>query len=59
MKLLPEQTLFKYKNKYFGLSIFIYGVDGDSTKLQTTRIKYLFKDFTKEVLTNIECNTKK
>lgn len=49
MQLIPNRTLFKYKNKYFAFSVFIYGVIGDSTKLKGTKINYLFKDFTKEV----------
>ena len=55
MQLTPEQTLFRYNNTYFTMSVFIYGVKGDSTPLQGTVINPWLKDYTKEVNTYIEC----
>ena len=55
MKLYPEQTLFKYKEKYFTFSVYIYGIKGDGTTLDTTRVKYWFKDYTKEVNEYMRC----
>lgn len=55
MQLTPEQTLFRYNNAYFTMSVFIYGVKGDSTPLQGTVINLWLKDYTKEVNTYIEC----
>lgn len=49
MILVPQQVLFKYKNKYFSFSVFIYGVKGDATNLNGTIIKYSLKDYTKYV----------
>ncbi|PLY11124.1 MAG: hypothetical protein C0626_00715 [Arcobacter sp.] len=56
MKLIPEQTLFKYKKKYFSFSVFIYGVKSDATQLDGTIIKYWLKDYTKQVNKFIECS---
>jgi hypothetical protein len=56
MQLYPEQTLFKYKNTYFSFAVYIYGVKGDGTTLESTRVKYYFKNYTKEVEVNIQCN---
>ena len=58
MKLLPQQILFKYKDKYFSFSVFIYGVKGDATPLSGTIIKYWFKDYTKEVNKYMSCSKK-
>lgn len=55
MQLLPEQTLFTYKEKYFTFSVFIYGVKKDATKLKGTVINYWLKDYTKEVQTYKQC----
>ena len=55
MQLTPEQTLFKYNNFYLSLSVFIYGVIGDATKLKTTTVKYHFYNYTKEVNKHIIC----
>ncbi len=59
MKLVPEQVLFKYKDKYFTFSVFIYGVKNDGTNLKCTSIKYWFKDYSKEVKIYKECIRKK
>ena len=55
MQLTPEHTLFKYNNFYFSLSVFIYGVTGDATKLNATTVKYHFYNYTKEVNKHIIC----
>ena len=55
MRLTPEQTLFRYNNVYFTMSVFIYGVKGDSTPLKGTVVNFLLKDYTKEVNTYIKC----
>jgi len=59
MKLVPEQVLFKYQEKYFSFSIFIYGIEGDGTNLKGTVVKYWLKNYTKEVNKYIECKNKK
>jgi len=58
MKLIPEQTLFKYKDKYFSFSVYIYGIQGDGTNLKGTTIKYWLKNYTKEVNKFIVCKNK-
>ena len=58
MKLSPDQVLFRYEDKYFSFSVYIYGVKGDGTNLKGTTIKYWFKDYTKEVKEYIECENK-
>ena len=55
MQLTPEQTLFKYKNNYLSLEVFIYGVKGDATKRTTTQVKYFFYNYTPEVKKYIKC----
>lgn len=55
MRLTPEQTLFRYNDVYFTMSVFIYGVKGDSTPLKGTVVNFLLKDYTKEVNTYIKC----
>ena len=55
MQLTPEQTLFRYNHTYFTMSVFIYGVKGDSTPLKGTVVNLWLKDYTKEVNTYIEC----
>jgi len=55
MQLTPEQTLFRYNNKYFSFSVFIYGVKGDATELKGTVVNYWFKDYTKQVNEYIKC----
>lgn len=55
MQLTPEQTLFRYNNDYFSMSVFIYGVDVDTTPLKGTIINFWFKNFTKEVETYKKC----
>lgn len=55
MSLIPQEVLFKYKDKYFTLSVFIYGVKKDATKLKGTSIKFWFKDYTKQVNKHIQC----
>lgn len=56
MQLIPEQILLKYNDKYFTFSVFIYGVKGDTTRLEGTSIKYWMKDYTKQVNEYIECS---
>ena len=56
MQLTPEQTLFRYNNTYFTMSVFIYGVLGDSTPSKGTVVNLWLKDYTKEVNTHIQCN---
>ena len=58
MQLVPEQTLFHYKDNYFSLEVFVYGVKGDATKLKATTVKYRFYKYTNEVNTYIKCNKK-
>lgn len=55
MQLTPEQTLFRYNNTYFTMSVFIYGIKGDSTPLNGTVVNFWLKDYTKEVNTYIQC----
>lgn len=55
MQLMPEQTLFYYKDYYFTFSVYIYGVKADATKLKGTVVNYWFKDYTKEVETYKLC----
>ena len=55
MQLTPEHTLFKYNNFYFSLSVFIYGVVGDATKLKATTVKYYFYNYTTEVNKYMKC----
>ncbi len=55
MHLTPEQTLLHYKGNYFSLSVFIYGVIGDATKLDKTEVKYSFYNYTSEVNKHIQC----
>ena len=57
MQLVPQDTLFSYNNKYFSLSVFIYGFKGDSTKLKGTIVNYVFNDFTQEVNKFIQCKS--
>ncbi len=59
MQLTPEQTLFRYNNTYFTMSVFIYGVLGDSTPLKGTVVNLWLKDYTKEVNTHIQCMKEK
>ncbi|WP_072680384.1 hypothetical protein [Arcobacter sp. LA11] len=59
MQLTPEQTLFRYNNTYFTMSVFIYGVKGDSTPLKGTVVNLWLKDYTKEVNTHIKCMKEK
>lgn len=59
MQLTPEQTLFRYNNTYFSMSVFIYGVKGDSTPLKGTVINLWLKDYTKQVNTHIKCMKEK
>lgn len=58
MQLEPQQVLFNYNGKYFSFSVYIYGVKGDTTRLEGTTIKYWFKDYTKEVNEYIVCSNK-
>ena len=55
MQLIPEQTLFRYNHTYFTMSVFIYGVLGDSTPLKGTVVNLWLKDYTKQVNTYIQC----
>ncbi len=55
MQLVPETTLFRYKDNYFSLQVFIYGVVGDATKLNNTIVKYHFYNYTEEVNKHILC----
>lgn len=55
MQLLPTHTLFRYKDFYFSLSVFIYGVKGDASSLEHTIVNYHFKNYTKEVNKYIKC----
>ncbi|MFK2821600.1 hypothetical protein ACOJTA_01390 [Malaciobacter sp. WC5094] len=55
MQLTPEQILFKYKDKYFTFSVFIYGIKKDATNLKGTSIVYWLKDYTKQVKKYIQC----
>ena len=59
MQLTPEQTLFRYNNTYFTMSVFIYGVKGDSTPLKGTVVNLWLKDYTKEVNIHIKCMKEK
>ena len=59
MQLVPEDTLFKYQNNYLSLSVYIYGVKGDATKLKTTTVKYEFYNYTKHVNEYIKCQRSK
>jgi hypothetical protein len=59
MKLIPEQVLFQYQEKYFSFSVYIYGIKKDGSKLKGTVVKYWMKDYTQEVNENIECNLKR
>jgi len=59
MQLTPEQTLFRYNDKYFSFSVYIYGFKGDSTPLKGTVINYWFKDYTKQVNQHIQCKKDK
>lgn len=59
MQLTPEQTLFRYNNTYFTMSVFIYGVLGDATPLKGTVVNLWLKDYTKEVNTHIQCMKEK
>ena len=55
MKLIPEQVLFRYQEKYFSFSVYIYGIEGDGTNLKGSVVKYWFKNYTKEVNQYIIC----
>jgi len=55
MKMTPEQVLFEFKNSYFSLEVYIYGVIGDATKLQATKVIYKFFNYTHEVKKYINC----
>lgn len=59
MQLTPEQTLFRYNNTYFTMSVFIYGVKGDSTPLKGTVVNLWLKNYTNEVNTYIQCMKEK
>jgi len=59
MQLTPEQTLFRYNDKYFSFSVYIYGFKGDATPLKGTVINYWFKDYTKHVNKYIQCKKEK
>lgn len=59
MKLIPEQTLFRYNDKYFTFSVYVYGFIGDATLLKGTIINYWFKDYTKHVNKYIQCKKEK
>ncbi len=37
------------------MSVFIYGIKGDSTALSGTVVNFWLKDYTKEVNTYIQC----
>ena len=58
MQLTPTQTLLHYDGHYLSLEIFIYGVKGDATKLDKTKIKYAFYNYTDEVQKHIQCKKK-
>jgi hypothetical protein len=55
MQLVPEQTLIHYKEYYFSLEVFIYGVLGDATKFKGTLVKYHFYNYTPQVEEFINC----
>jgi len=59
MQLTPEQTLFRYNDKYFSFSVYIYGFKGDATPLKGTIVNYWFKDYTKHVNEHIQCMKEK
>ena len=59
MKLFPDQILFRYEDKYFSFSVYIYGVKGDGTNLKGTTVKYWLKDYTKKVNEYITCSKSK
>lgn len=59
MQLTPEQTLFRYNKTYFTMSVFIYGVKGDTTPLKGTVVNLWLKDYTKEVNAYIQCMKEK
>ncbi len=46
---------FRYNDKYFSFSVYIYGFVGDTTPLKGTIINYWFKDYTKHVNEYIQC----
>lgn len=58
MQLTPEDTVFKYKDNYLSLQVFIYGVKGDATEYKGTIIKYKFYNYTKDVSQYIICKKK-
>lgn len=55
MQLIPTHTLFRYKDYYFALSVFVYGVKGDASSLKHTVVNYHLKNYTKEVKTYLKC----
>ncbi len=55
MQLIPTHTLFRYKEYYFALSIFVYGFKGDASALDNTIVNYHFKDYTNKVHIFIKC----
>jgi len=55
MQLVPEQTLIRYKDYYFSLEVYIYGVVGDATKLKGTIVRYHFYNYTPQVKKHIKC----
>lgn len=59
MQLTPNQTLFKYKDNYLSLEVYIYGVIGDATKYKGTIVTYKFYNYTQEVNKYILCQSKK
>ena len=45
MQMKPDEIRMHFKNRYFGLSVNIYGVQDDATELNTTVADIIFTDY--------------
>ena len=59
IELKPYEARAYYKDRYFGISVTIYGVKDDATGLKSTRADIAITDYTPWVRANIKCKGKK
>ena len=58
MIMKPEDMRVRYRDRYFEVNGYIYGVDGDDTGLSKTVADIVLTDYTRWVEDNMECNNR-
>ncbi len=59
MTLMPDDVKIRYKQRYFELNIYIYGLKNDATNLPKTYMDTVFRDVTQLVKKYMACKEEK